>query len=128
MNNKTQVKSAWSKHPDYKIDISESDCRIRIIINGKTIADSKLVLIVREQDHSAVSYFPREDVNMNFLTTIDKITFCPFKGNAKHWSLQINDQYIEVAAWSYENPFPEVSHIKNYVAFYAEVLSTSEAP
>jgi len=113
-------KSAWRQHPDYRIDIEACEKPMRVIYNGETIADSQHALLLQEQDHIPVYYFPREDVRMDLLRPIEKITFCPFKGEAHHWALTAGDRDVEVAAWSYEAPFDEVKRIKAYIAFYPE--------
>lgn len=113
-------KSAWQEHPDYQIDIEVCGKPVRVILDGVTIADSCMVLLLQEQGHAPVYYFPREDVRMTHLHASEKTSFCPFKGEARHWSLHVGDQHIAVAAWSYEAPFDEVRQIKDYIAFYPE--------
>jgi len=115
-------KSAWTEQPDYRIDIDACDNPVRVVFNGETIVDSENALLLREQDHAPVYYFPREDVRMDLLRPIEKISFCPFKGEAHHWALSLEAQHIEVAAWSYETPFSEVKKIKGYIAFYPEAV------
>jgi len=115
-----QKKSAWSQYPDYRIDIEACEKSIRVIYDGKTIADSQHSLLLKEQDHAPVYYFPRKDVRMDLLHPTAKTTFCPFKGEANHWALIIGEQHIAVAAWSYGAPFNEVKKIKAYIAFYPE--------
>ncbi|MCP4379123.1 MAG: DUF427 domain-containing protein, partial [bacterium] len=46
--------------------------------------------------------------------------YCPFKGNAAHYSLQSNDLCVNNIMWSYQDPLPEAAHIGDYVAFYAD--------
>lgn len=43
-------------------------------------------------------------------------------GDATHWALVVGDKRMEVGAWSYKTPFYEVKQIKNYLAFYPEVI------
>lgn len=123
MIHKMKNQSIWSQHPDYKIDIISRDSEISISFNGELIAQSQHTLLLQEQDHQPVVYFPRQNVRMELLHSIAKTSFCPFKGNASYWSLDIEGHQIEMAAWSYEDPFPEMSRIKNYIAFYPEVFS-----
>ena len=113
-------KSAWGENPDYRIDIETCDKPVRVVFNGETIADSQHTLLLQEQDHAPVYYFPREDVHMDRLKPTTKTTVCPFKGEASHWSLTVGGRHIEVAAWGYEDPFDEVNKIKGYIAFYPE--------
>jgi len=115
-------RSAWSDFPDYRIDIASSNQRVRIIFNGKTIADSKKTLILKENNYNPVYYFPRNDVRMNLLYKTSKLSFCPFKGEASHWSLTVDNLTIEVAAWSYENPFKEVEVIGKFITFYPDAI------
>ncbi|MEE3050384.1 MAG: DUF427 domain-containing protein [Pseudomonadota bacterium] len=45
---------------------------------------------------------------------------CPDKGNAAYWSIEVGGETVENAAWSYEEPFDEVSEIKGYLSFYLD--------
>ena len=115
-------KSAWSERPDYRITIAECAKPMRVVFNGVTLADSRHALLLKEQDHATVVYFPRDDVRMEMFTPIAKTTFCPFKGEASHWALQAGTRHVAVAAWSYETPFNEVHQIKDHIAFYPEAV------
>ncbi len=55
-------------------------------------------------------------------------TYCPFKGYATYWALHLLDQTLidqtwqtwqtwPDLVWSYEDPFPTVAAIQNYMAF-----------
>ncbi len=122
---KEQPKSAWIEHPDYQIQIAPCEQRIKATFNGESIAESNNVLLVQEQNHEPVYYFPMDEVCMEFLQPSTKITFCPYKGNASHWSLNIKDRAVEPAAWCYESPFDEVAKIKGYIAFYPSIVTSS---
>lgn len=117
-----QPKSGWHDRPDYQIDIKACKQAVRVVYNNETIADSREALLVHEQDHELVVYIPRQDIRMDMLAPIAKTTFCPFKGNARHWALRAQEQGVEIAAWSYEEPFKEVETIKDYIAFYPEAV------
>ena len=71
-----------------------------------------------EGDLEPVIYFPRSDIAMAFLDQTDKVTHCPHKGNATHFSIVNKSSVTENAAWSYESPIPGVAQIKDYIAFY----------
>ncbi len=114
--------SGWNKHPDYQIEIKRVNKHIFIQVNGEKIVDSSRVLLLCEQNHEPVYYFPREDVKMEYLQKIAKHTTCPFKGAACHWALKFKNTQISIAAWSYEQPYKHVINIKNHIAFYPEVL------
>lgn len=63
-------------------------------------------------------YFPRSDIAMAFLDQTDKVTHCPHKGDAVHFSIVNKSSTTENAAWSYEDPIAGVAEIKGYLAFY----------
>jgi len=114
--------SAWFSHPDYRIEIDQIDTGISVVIDGEIILESEQVLLLSEQDHEPVYYFPRDAIRMALLHKINKTTFCPYKGDAIHWSLKLKNREIKIAAWSYEAPFEQVAKIKNHIAFYPDVV------
>ncbi len=112
--------SLYHKYPDYRVDLEPSERRVTVRFNGETLVDTERALVVRETNHDAVLYFPREDVRMELLERSDHETFCPFKGEASYWSLAAAGRREQNAAWSYEDPFDQVAGIKDYLAFYAD--------
>jgi len=119
---KQNKNSSWPDFPDYYLEIAPCDQQIQVMFNKTIIADSKKTLILKESDYQPLYYFPREDIRMNYLEKTPKISFCPFKGEANHWSLTVNKLKIEIAAWSYESPFNEVTAIDKYITFYPEAI------
>ena len=85
-----------------------------------TLADSRSTRRLEETRIAPVHYFPREDVSMDLFERSAYVTYCPFKGNAVHYSLRSGEIAAENLIWSYEEPFKDAAHIKDYVAFYAD--------
>jgi uncharacterized protein (DUF427 family) len=112
----------YAKVPDYQIDIMPAGKSVRIEVNGQTIVDSENALLMREQNHQPVYYFPQSDVRMANFQRTDNVTHCPFKGDASYWTLTVADRVLENVMWSYELPCDEVSAVKEYVAFYRDRL------
>lgn len=56
---------------------------------------------------------------MAFLLAAPGQSFCEFKGIARYWSLDVSGTQSERAAWSYPDPTPKFSDIKDCLAFYA---------
>jgi uncharacterized protein (DUF427 family) len=107
-----------NKENTYWIEVEPSPRWVRIKFGGRTIADSKRVLLLRESGHTPVYYFPQEDVRMEWLTPTEHQTHCPYKGDASYWSVIVEERVVENAAWSYRDPLPERSDIQGYLAFY----------
>ena len=113
-----QRESGYAKNPDHKLSFEPSPRRVRVVFASETIADSTDMRLLHEPRHLPVYYFPRADVRMDLLQPTDNATHCPWKGDASYWSVRVGDRVAENAAWSYEDPYPEVANIKDYVSFY----------
>ncbi|CAN5177959.1 hypothetical protein BH10PSE3_BH10PSE3_19060 [soil metagenome] len=105
---------------DHPITFSREADRIEVLFEGHEIADSADVLLLNEADYAPVRYFPRSDVAMAFLRKTDKVTRCPYKGDATYYTIVRDGQIIENAVWSYETPLPGVSEIAGRLAFYPQ--------
>ena len=101
-----------------------SAMRIRAEVDGIFVADSRRAIKLIERGHDDVYYFPREDVRMELLVPTDHTTHCPFKGNARYWSLQLEDHVLENAVWGYDEPYEEATEISGYVAFFADKIDS----
>ncbi len=110
--------SLYSAYPDYRVDLEPNGDRVRVFVGDQSIADSQRTLLVKETKHDAVVYFPREDVRMDLLERTAHETFCPFKGEASYWTVRVAGRVEENAVWTYEDPFPEVQGLRDYVSFY----------
>lgn len=110
--------SLYGEYPDYRVDLEPNDARVRVFLGEEAIADSRRTLLVKETKHEPVVYFPREDVRMDLLEPTTHETFCPFKGHASYWTIRADTGVEENAAWSYEDPFEQVSGLRDYVSFY----------
>ena len=105
---------------DHPITCAKEPGRVQVLFEGHSIATSDDVIVLREAGHEPVRYFPREHVAMAFLQKTDKVTHCPYKGEASYYTIMRDRQIIENAIWSYENPLPGVSQIAGRLAFYPE--------
>lgn len=108
------------------IRIRKSDATWVVRTADAVIAESRAVLELSEGDYPAVIYFPRDDVAMAFLEKSDKLTHCPHKGDATHYSLSVPGATLEHAAWSYESPKPGMEEIAGHVAFYADRVNVEK--
>lgn len=118
MSDNSNASPGFSKNPGYAIELLPSPRRVRVVFNGATIADSGNALLMREQNHAPVCYFPQSDVAVRYLQRTDHATHCPYKGDASYWTVSVAGRTEENAAWSYESPYDEVAAIKGYIAFY----------
>jgi uncharacterized protein (DUF427 family) len=96
--------------------------RIRGVLNGRTVVDSRRAHLLHETGYLPVWYFPREDVDFDLLEPTDHSTYCPFKGDASYWTVRAGEAVAENAVWGYTDPIDEAPDIADKVAFYFRQL------
>jgi uncharacterized protein (DUF427 family) len=112
--------------PDHPITIARNANRVRVILNGRTVADTKRALTLREASYKPVLYIPREDADMSLLQRTAHTTHCPYKGDASYYSIRAGERVAENAVWSYETPYPAMHEIAGYLAFYPNRVDAIE--
>src|SRR5690606_15899149 len=65
-----------------------------------------------------VYYVPRKDVRFDLLEATDHSTHCPFKGDARYWTVRAGGREAENAVWGYDEPIEGAPDLSPYVAFY----------
>ena len=91
--------------------------------NNVLIAESNRTVLV-ERNH----YFPPEDVTFEFLEDSELSTHCTWKGDASYYSIIVEGEHNEDAAWYYVTPYGTASEIKGYIAFWKGVQVTGSNP
>ncbi len=105
--------------PEHSIAIEPAKGIVSVTVDKVEVARSNRALALFEAGYPVVYYVPRGDVEMTALSLGSKETYCPYKGEATHYDIDIGGDRSENAAWSYEAPFDAVSEIEGHVAFYA---------
>jgi uncharacterized protein (DUF427 family) len=97
--------------------------RLQVIFNGVVIADTTKGKRVVETAGAPVYYFPPEDINMAYLTAVPKYqTLCEWKGYAVYYSIAVDGNQAERAAWTYPKPTRDFTDLKDYIAFYPQPM------
>lgn len=109
-----------ARDPYTRLDILPSSRRVRVEIDGVTIADSTNASFLFETNLPTRYYLPKTDVRMELLTPTDQASACPYKGTARYWSVTIDGATHENVAWAYDSPLPESQKIMGMVSFYNE--------
>ena len=66
-------------------------------------------------------YFPESAVKREFIRTSTTTSTCPWKGQARYYTLLVDGQENPDAAWYYPDPKPAAKNIKNHIAFWRGV-------
>ena len=70
--------------PDHPITITANPRRVRVSAGGVVIAESTDALMLKEASYPAVNYLPRKDANMALFSRSERVTHCPYKGDANY--------------------------------------------
>ncbi|POR46334.1 uncharacterized protein (DUF427 family) [Paraburkholderia eburnea] len=120
------AKSVKIPGPDHPITIERTPSRVVVKVAGKTVADTRRALTLREANYPPVFYVPRDDADMALLARTDHSTYCPYKGDASYYSITPGGERSINAIWTYEAPHDAVAQIKNHLAFYPDRVDSIE--
>lgn len=108
------------RSPYTRIDILDSSRHVRVEVEGVTVADSTHPRVLFETGLPPRFYLPKVDVRLDLLERSEKVTYCPYKGQARYWSVRAGGTLHPDLAWSYPTPLPESQKIAGLVSFYDE--------
>ena len=84
--------------------------------NGTVIAESDDIVTVEGN-----AYFLLDDVRQDLLRPSETHTWCPWKGTASYYSVEVDGQVNRDAAWYYPEPKDAAKEIAGRVAFWKGV-------
>ena len=89
---------------------------MKAIWNGKIIAESNDTIVV-EGNH----YFPKDSIKQENFKASSTHSTRPWKGEASYYTLEVDGEMNQDAAWYYPEPKEAAKEIKDYVAFWKGV-------
>ncbi|NOZ49457.1 MAG: DUF427 domain-containing protein [Chloroflexi bacterium] len=89
--------------------------------NGTVLAESDTTIVV-EGNH----YFPPDSVNWQYFQTSKRTSTCPWKGQARYYSIEDDGKTNADAAWTYPKPKAAAAQIAGYVAFWRGIKVVDE--
>jgi uncharacterized protein (DUF427 family) len=115
------AESVWDYPRPPRVEPTER--RIRVVLGGETIVDTRRAQRVLETSHPPVYYVPVEDVAPDSLEPSGgRTTFCEWKGTASYFDVSAGGKRAERAAWTYREPIAGFEAIKDAVAFYPALM------
>jgi uncharacterized protein (DUF427 family) len=86
---------------------------MRAVWNGATLAESDEVVFLEGN-----VYFPPGSIERRYFRDSRLRTVCPWKGIARYYTIEVEGERNERAAWYYPRPFPWIRKIRDHVAFW----------
>jgi uncharacterized protein (DUF427 family) len=108
------------RDPYKRVDILASSRRVRVEIDGVTVAESGQPRILFETALPPRYYVPLTDVRMDLLRPSGTTSHCPYKGTASYWSADTGSGEHTDIVWIYRAPLPESQKIAGLACFYNE--------
>jgi uncharacterized protein (DUF427 family) len=105
-----------ARDPYHRIDVLETSRRVRVSLDGETLAETTRARVLYETSLPPRWYIPPDDVQMALLTPTDQQTGCAYKGYARYWSFGDEQDVV----WSYPAPRHEAARVTGYLAFFNE--------
>lgn len=110
-----------ARDPHHRIDVLDSSRHVRVVVGGKTVAETRHARFLFETDLPTRYYIPKLDVRLDLLRPSSMRTACAYKGRTTgYWSAETAGGRVKDVAWSYESPRPEAAKVANMVAFFNE--------
>ncbi len=107
------------RDPFHRVDVRQSARPVRIEVDGEVVAETTRARLLCETQLPMRFYLPREDVRAE-LHPSPLRTYCPYKGEASYWTIDLGGLRREALGWSYEQPLPDAVAISGLVAFWDE--------
>ncbi len=98
--------------------VEDSGRRVRVVVGGATVVDTRRSKRVLETSSPPVYYVPMSGVDMAYLRPATGTTFCEWKGTAAYFDVVVGERASRRAAWAYPEPSPGYEALRGHVAFY----------
>jgi uncharacterized protein (DUF427 family) len=108
------------KDPYKRIDILKSSRTVKVAVDGVTLAQSSSPLFLLETSLRTRYYLPPTSANWELLTESDTETYCPYKGKANYYNVNINGKEYKDLVWYYKYPTAESAPVAGHLCFYNE--------
>lgn len=111
------------RDPYHRVDVRETSRHVRVVADGKLVAETSRPKILSETGLPNRFYIPPQDVRRDLLEPSGTHTICPYKGTASYRTLKVGNRRIKDAAWFYPEPLEDAFKVRDHLCFLAEDLA-----
>jgi uncharacterized protein (DUF427 family) len=115
------------RDPYHRVEVLPSTREVVVRAGGVEVARSARPRMLFETSAPPRAYVPVEDVAEGVLVESSRRTTCPYKGEARYWSVAVDGRVLEDAAWSYDAPLREAEAVAGCVSFDGEGVEVEQA-
>jgi len=109
-----------ARDPHVRIDALPSSRHVKIVVAGTTVAETRHPVLLFETGLRTRHYLPKVDVRLDLLRPSATISRCPYKGEARYHTLNIDGREYEDIVWYYRYPTAEAATVAGHLCFYDE--------
>ncbi|MEM8637281.1 MAG: DUF427 domain-containing protein [Cyanobacteria bacterium P01_G01_bin.54] len=102
----------------------DTNKHLKVVFNDVVIAETRHGKRVLETSHPPTYYFPKDDVNLDYVIETQQRSFCEWKGWAYYYDVVVNGKSASRAAWRFFDPSPSFVAITEYYCFPAKQMDT----
>jgi uncharacterized protein (DUF427 family) len=107
------------RDPYHRVDALATSRRVRVSLDGETLAETDRGTVIFETGLPPRWYFPPEDVTAELIASETR-TGCAYKGFAEYHSVRVGGRVEEDVVWRYGEPHRDVAPIAGMLAFFNE--------
>jgi uncharacterized protein (DUF427 family) len=100
-----------------RVHLEPSERRVRAILGGATVADSKRVQHLYLPPPFNSYAFPRDDVRLDLMYEVGETVPMPGVGDVKRWTVSAGGKVAENAAWTFPKPPDGLEPLSELVVF-----------
>ena len=101
------------KDPFKRVDLLDSQRRIRVRVGGQVVADTPTSIHLYETGLPCRFYLPFTSVDPKVLRPSKTRTKCPYKGEAEYYSVEVDGKLHEDVVWYYTRPTLECAKVES---------------
>ncbi|TIQ30778.1 MAG: DUF427 domain-containing protein [Mesorhizobium sp.] len=128
MDKRANPAPGFQRNPDKVITIEPYRGTVTVSAGNAVVARSTRARLLSEPPYPAVFYIPFDDIDFGKLARTEHSTHCPYKGDASYWSVLPAGESGKDAMWAYEQPFDEMTEIRDHGAFYTSKVTVEAKP
>lgn len=107
------------RDPFHRVDVRASSRHVQLLLDGEVLAESTRPRLVFETLLPVRYYLPPEDVQATLRPSGTR-TWCPYKGAASYWSVEVAGRVVPDLVWTYEHPLPDAPELTGLRSFFDE--------
>ena len=112
--------------PNHRTDCIQSSRHIEVVIDGVKVADTHRPTLLFETGLPTRYYIPQHDCRLEMLEPSTTLSRCPYKGEARYYSIRVNDALHKDLIWYYRFPLHEAAPVRGLLCFFNEKVDIHE--